>query len=313
MLSVFLTLAVYVFAGLAATFFAAAVLMRVTERSLLRARLRTAAVQAAGAGGGVSLLGWLMPAAVLQRMRHNFEQRRQAVGLSLSWEAFVVTSLLLGALGFTVGAFYFHNLLAGIVMGALGLLLPDQSLAYGASTHQDRANEQLQLAFQIFAAEYRSNRSVPRAFIATVPQLPEPIRHHFARAARRLNNGEAPKRVLDDLAERLGHPFARMFASNCRAVQENQQSAALFDALAYQLNQWRIRQTQTEAALSGGRLLGLLMNGLLPAIYLVQVRMQPRTYPFLTETSVGRALVILMLLGVLLTFLINRYLARVEW
>lgn len=295
------------------------VLIRLAERSLLRSRLRplgrSLPAESTVFKGRAATKGfeWLLPASMIHKMRESFEERRSVSALPISWNLFILVSVVSGVAGVVTGIFHFHNLLAGVSLGVMGLFLPDQILAIGAGVHRDKTHEQFQLAIQLFAAEYRSERSVQRSLLQVVPQLPEPIRGHFDRAARRLNNGEPYVDVLDELADRLRHPFGRLFINNCKAVMDNQKSGPLFDNIAYQLNQWRIRQTANAAALSGGRTTGLILNGALPIVYLVQVRLQPNTYNFLTETAGGRGLLVLMLLGVLLTFGLNNFLARSEW
>lgn len=314
-ISVVVTLYVMVTATVALA--AYLVLVRLAERSLLRSRLRPLSKAPQGGPGkaraSTKSFEWLLPASMIQKIRESFEERRSVSALPISWNLFLSVSVVAGLGGVLTGIFHFRNILAGVGLGVMGLFLPDQFLAIGAGVHQDKTHEQFQLAIQLFAAEYRSERSVQRAFLQTVPQLPEPIRGHFDRAARRLNNGEPYIGVLDELADRLRHPFARLFVNNCKAVMENQKSGPLFDNIAYQLNQWRIRQTANAAAISGGRTTGLILNGALPVVYLIQVRMQPATHTFLTETAGGRGLLVLMLLGILLTFSLNNFLAKAEW
>lgn len=312
---VLLSILLYLVVGAAIAVATYQVLQRLTVRSLLRARLRSVIRDNQNTAKRSLLRGMdrLLPSAVLDRMIASFNERRSVSALSISWPVFLLVSALMGAGGFILGWVHFRNLLAGIGLGLMGLLLPDQILSMGAGAHRDKTHEQFQLAVQIFAAEYRAERSVQRAFLRAVPQLPEPIRSHFDRAARRLNNGEPHIQVLDDLADRLGHPFAGLFVSNCKAVMEHQGSGPLFDNIAHQLNQWRIRQTANAAALSGGKATGLILNGALPIVYLVQVRVQPNTHAFLTETAGGRGLLVLMLIGVLLTFGLNNLLAKAEW
>ncbi len=314
MLTLFLAATGYLLSIAAITLAVYAFLSSYYDRTLLRSRLRPALKQSLARshsqGSGIERL---LGAATLRRLRSSFDERRAVSGFPLSWNGFLMLSGTTAILGMVFGTAYFNNFLAGIALMIMGLLLPDQVLSLGAGAHKDRTHEQLQLAIQVFGAEYRSSRSVQRAFLGTVPQLPEPIRHHFERCARRLNSGEPHEQVLEELAFRLQHPFARLFVTNCKAVMESQQAAPLFDMIAYQLNQWRIRQTANAAALSGGRMLGLLLNAALPAVYFVNLRLQPATKVLLTETSGGRAMVVLMLLGVLVTFGLNKFLAKADW
>lgn len=293
-----------------------AFLTQYSQRHLLKARLRVAQqVQTPSTPGAQKRnpIGWLVPAATLSRLRTGFEERRLVSGFPLTWNAFVTVSVGLSVLLLFVGFTYFQNLLAALAMAVMGLLLPDQVLSTGASVHQDKTHEQLQMAIHTFSTEYRHHRNVQRALLETAKQLPEPIRFHMDQAARGLNTGRDPEEVFAELALRLNHPFARIFISNCRAVMENQQASPLFESIAYQLNQWRVRQTQKRAALAGGKTIGLVLNAALIPVYLVNVRIQPNTHVFFTQVAMGRGLLVLMLAGVLLTFGVNKYLASTDW
>lgn len=258
-------------------------------------------------------LEFLLPAQVAQRMRQKYEHRMRGAPFALPWHQFITLSIAIAFAGFLFGTFYFRNVMAGIAMAALCYMVPDQLLGLGAGSNRDKVHEQLQLAIQIFSSEYRTGRSIARAFLRTAPQLPAPIRDHFERAARRLNNGDNLDLVLEEFVQNLQHPFAALFASNCKAVDEDAQAAAMFDATAYQLNQWRIRYKSHAAALSGGRALGLILNAMLPLVYFVNLKVTPATRVFLTEVPAGRILTVVMLLGALGTFLINKYLLEAEW
>lgn len=309
-----LTIALYAVVAMSLAVAVFFLLRRALDRSALLARLRPVVRQTPSVHGRRPRpFPRLLPAAAVDRLITSFNLRRAQSALPISWQAFLALSFVSAATGLALGLLHFRNLLAGLLMAFMGLLLPDQILSLGAGAHREKTSDQFQLAIQIFAAEYRAVRSVPRAFLRTVPQLPEPMRSHFERASTRLNVGEPPAPVLDDLAESLSHPFAPLFVSNCRSVMENQRSAALFDAIAHQLNQWRIRQAATTAALAGGRTTGFILNASLPLLYLGQLRLQPVTHEFLTTTAGGRALLVLILLGALLTFGLNRFLEKVDW
>jgi len=197
-----------------------AFLARYNQRHMLKSRLRVAREAQAVQSGlpwhqGRSIFTYLLPAEMLARVREGFEARRAVSALPLSWWMFVGISVALSVVFGFVGLVYFHNVLASVALGLMGLMLPDQFLATGASVHKDKTHEQLQMAIQTFSTEYRTHRIIQRAFLETATQLPEPIRFHFERAARRLNNGEDYHVVLGEFRERVNHPFARFFVPNC--------------------------------------------------------------------------------------------------
>ena len=84
-------------------------------------------------------------------------------------------ALFLSAAGFWFGLAVLGNLVAAMLMAAIGVLLPEQILYNRQQAEKEKMMEQLGTAVRMFAAEYIETPNSIRAINQIANQLPDPI------------------------------------------------------------------------------------------------------------------------------------------
>lgn len=218
-------------------------------------------------------------------------------------------ALLLSASGFWFGMAILGNLVAAILMAAIGVLLPEQILYNRQKTEKEKVMEQLGTAVRMFAAEYIETPNSIRSINQIARQLPDPIGAVFQRADKDFSSGKSVDDALINLSKKLNFEYGRLFVQLMRLSFEDSAVGPMFTGLSAKLagQQKLIRKGRVDVALDRGMVVGMNL-GIIPAYYIAS-RMVPEAPMFFTQTAAGRSIVVLCLISAITGMVLDRFLS----
>ncbi len=219
-------------------------------------------------------------------------------------------ALFLSAAGFWFGLAVLGNLVAAMLMAAIGVLLPEQILYNRQQAKKEKMMEQLGTAVRMFAAEYIETPNSIRALNQIANQLPDPIGAVFQRADKDFSSGKSVDDALIGLSQKLNFEYGRLFVQLLRLSFEDSAVGPMFTGLSAKLagQQKLIRKGRVDVALDRGMVVGMNL-GIIPAYYIAS-RMVPEAPVFFTQTAAGRSIVVLCLISAITGMVLDRFLSR---
>jgi Flp pilus assembly protein TadB len=262
----------------------------------------------------------LMKAPKVHRLQQNIyilkfikkmEERADIAGLQWSFKFYLVLCLILCGVGIYVGIYFFSSFKLALLLGAIGLIAPDQIINFGVQNEKQKIDKQLLSAVEIFATEYNDVQNIQMAFTETYPQLPQPVRSLFETTSRRLNNGEHYIDVFDDLAKHLQINFGRIFCNICISCYEDSNTSKMYDYLQGKIAQRVIRERENKTHLFTPKLYAIGLLFLSPILFFVNIQLQPETYYLFTQTAQGKSILTYAIVCAIFGVIVNKALSKV--
>jgi tight adherence protein C len=189
-------------------------------------------------------------------------------------EIFTAAKLLLPVAGITAGSFFGSNLIAAVLVGAVGgFFLPDMMLSYLVSRRQTNIRLALPDALDLLVICMEAGLGIDQALArvgeemaVTAPSLAE----EFQIISREQRAGKPRLDAWRSMAERLDIDFVRQFVA--MLVQTERFGTPVAQALgvfADTLRSRRLQAAEEEAAKTGVKLLFPLVFGIFPSVFVV--------------------------------------------
>ena len=189
-------------------------------------------------------------------------------------EIFTAGKLLLPVAGITTGSFFGGNMIAAVLVGAVGgFFLPDMMLSYLVSRRQTDIRLALPDALDLLVICMEAGLGIDQALArvgeemtVTAPSLAE----EFQIISREQRAGKPRLDAWRSFAERLDIDFVRQFVA--MLVQTERFGTPVAHALgvfADTLRSRRLQAAEEEAAKTGVKLLFPLVFGIFPSIFVV--------------------------------------------
>jgi tight adherence protein B len=213
---------------------------------------------------------------------------------------FLTLTFALTAGAFLVAMWLSENLLWGVCAAVLGLAAPFLFLNYKRNRRQRILNDQLCDALDFLARILRAGHSLSTGFQMMGTELPEPIAAEFRTCYDQHTLGQPIEQVMIDMARRVDSPdFSFFVTSVIIQRQTGGDLAELLDNIGNVVRA-RIRLHQRVKALTAeGRLTGVILSILPPAMFFVLYFLNPDYAGLLINTPPGR-----LALGVMVTLMI---------
>lgn len=260
---------------------------------------------------------WTVALPGRERWVRTLEYARDRVvraGLRATLAAvFLLTAAGLALAGFLVGAVYFQNVPAGILLAVAGGLIPEEIVFHLQRLQEQRTYMGLVTAIQAFAVSFSVNRNPLDALASAAGATHEPVRSALLKAQWQLSSNVYREEVLADLDRALGGGYGGVFCRLLEAVLRDAGAGQLFAKLSYRLSQRRVLEERNEAALRAYRLIGLAFLCALPILYLGLLQWLPETYEYVTETVRGRLTILAAAMAVLGSLVMGRMTSGVEY
>jgi tight adherence protein C len=189
-------------------------------------------------------------------------------------EIFTAAKLLLPVAGITAGSFFGSNMIAAVLVGAVGgFFLPDMALSYLVSRRQTNIRIALPDALDLLVICMEAGLGIDQALVRvgeemaiTAPSLAE----EFQIISREQRAGKPRMDAWRSLAERLDIDFVRQFVT--MLVQTERFGTPVAHALGVFADTLRsplLQPEEEEEAKTGVKLLFPLVFGIFPTVFVV--------------------------------------------
>jgi tight adherence protein B len=167
-----------------------------------------------------------------------------------------------------------------------------------------RFAKQLPEALELISRALRAGHSLASGFSLVAEEMPEPISREFSRSYEAQNLGKPLEEALEEMTERVPNLDLRFFAT---AIILQRQTggdlAEILDKIGYIIRERFKIWGQVQALTGEGRLSGLVLLALPPALFVAMWRLNPDYSMMLFTDPMGHqmlaAAIILQVLGAL--------------
>lgn len=197
------------------------------------------------------------------------------------------SSLLLALFGLLLT----HGPLAGLILGLLGLLVPQALLSARQATRRNRFAAQLPDALLLLASDLRAGHSFAQALVTAAEELPPPLSEEFAWAGGEAALGIAWDTALGRMVERVQSPDLDLIVTAILIqLPAGGNLAEVLDAIAATIRE-RVRVGGEVRTLTAeGRLSAIVLMALAPALALLFYLRDPAYFQPLLDLPAGRLL-----------------------
>jgi len=233
-------------------------------------------------------------------LRLLFEQ----AGVTLSVPNFLATVVILGAIGFSL------PMLAGLSVGLAPVLagilafLPVCWLCMRRKRRLNKFASQLPQSLELIARALRAGHSLAAGFNLVAQEMSKPIGVEFARIYKEQNLGKPLDEALEAMTHRVPNLDLRFFAT---AVVLQRQTggdlAEILDKIGHLVRERFQIWGQIQALTGEGRLSGIVLLALPPALFVAVYHLNPEYVNLLFTDEMGRKMlvggIVLQVLGAL--------------
>lgn len=253
---------------------------------------------AAAMEGGPTLLDQLMQNRF--DLRKFLEQADSPIGTS----KFLMISAALGGLSAVISVAARIPMMFAPLVGICFAFLPLIWMYFRRSRRMANFAKQLPEALELISRALRAGHSLASGFNLVAEEMPEPISREFSRAYEAQNLGKPLDLALEEMTDRVPNLDLRFFAT---AVILQRQTggdlAEILDKIGYIIRERFKIWGQVQALTGEGRLSGIVLLALPPALFLAMWRLNPDYCMQLFTDPMGHqmlaAAVILQVVGAL--------------
>jgi tight adherence protein B len=234
-------------------------------------------------------------------LRLLFEQ----ANVSLTVPNFVIISGSLGAVGLALPAIGGLSLALAPLMALSLAILPLMWVLFKRKSRLKKFAAQLPEALELIARALRAGHSLASGFNLVASEMSDPIGGEFMRTFEEQNLGKPLEEALEDMSKRVPNLDLKFFST---AIILQRQTggdlAEILDKIGYLIRERFKIWGQVQALTGEGRLSGIVLLALPPALFVVVYRMNPDYLMLLFTDEMGKKMlvggVVSQLLGALL-------------
>ncbi len=236
-------------------------------------------------------------------LRLLFEQ----ANVAMSVPNFLLICAALGGVGLFLPSVAGFSVMLGPVMAASLAFLPIMWLLFKRKRRLKKFGSQLPEALELIARALRAGHSLAAGFNLVAQEMSDPIGGEFRRTFDEQNLGKALDEALNDLTKRVPNLDLKFFAT---AIILQRQTggdlAEILDKIGYLVRERFKIWGQVQALTGEGRLSGIVLLALPPALFAVVYKMNPDYLMLLFTDPLGKK----MLVGGIVTQLLGALLIR---
>jgi len=235
-------------------------------------------------------------------------------GLQLTVGALVLGSIALGSATAAVVTFLLPNIAAALVLGALAALLPFLYLKRKARKRLLVFEEQFPEAIDLIARALRAGHALPTALQMVADEIQEPVGEEFRRMFDQHNYGMALPEALRAFGDRVPLLDARFFVTAVLTQREmGGNLSEVLDKLAAVIRERFKVKRQVRVISAHGRITGLVLGFLPPAVAAILFVISPQHMRLLTEDPLGLYMVAIAIFLQVVGVLAIRKIVDVEY
>lgn len=291
------------------------------SRDILRQRIKTGGAAVRPRTSGQSLLKEVERLSAIGPL-HNALAGEGAIavnlrnvvhmsGVKVTPGQVVLGSACLALLGYILTVMWIPRWQLGLVAGVLLGLLPYGVLRFLRSRRLNKFEEQFPEAIDLISRALRAGHALPTGLRMAADELPQPVATEFKLLHDQQNYGLPMPDAFRAFAERVPLIDARFFVTAVLTQRESGGNLAeVLDNLASVIrDRFKIKR-QLRVVSAHGRLTGMVLGALPPALGLFLLIRMPDHFKILLETPAGNRMIMvaafLQLFGVFLIYKITK-------
>ena len=226
---------------------------------------------------------------------------------------FLLISGGLFAVGLALPPLAGFNIMLGPVMAVFFAFLPLMWLLFRRKRRLKKFAAQLPEALELIARALRAGHSLAAGFNLVANEMSAPIGAEFSRTFEEQNLGKPLEEALNDLVKRVPNLDLKFFAT---AIILQRQTggdlAEILDKIGHLIRERFKIWGQVQALTGEGRLSGIVLLGLPPALFVVVYRMNPDYLMLLFTDPLGKKMLIGGIVSQLLGALMIRKIVNIR-
>jgi tight adherence protein B len=206
-------------------------------------------------------------------------------GLNITVGALVMTSALLGCVGYLAVRFLTHFTLLGVAAAPLFASLPVMFVRWKRTRRFRTFEEQFPEAIELMARALRAGHTFPTGIQMVADEMPNPMSAEFKLLYDRQNFGMPLSDALKGLAERVPILDAKFFTTAVLTQRETGGNLSeILDNLAAVIRDRFKVKRQVRSVTAHARITGWILAGLPPALALILTMVSPEYMePMITD------------------------------
>lgn len=242
-------------------------------------------------------------------LRLLFEQ----ADVSMSVTQFMVICGVLAAAGLALPTMAGINLAFAPLVSATLTLSPLVWLLFRRKRRLRKFAAQLPEALELIARALRAGHSLAAGFSLVAQEMSDPIGGEFSRTFEEQNLGKPMEEALDDLTMRVPNLDLKFFSTAIiLQKQTGGDLAEILDKIGYLIRERFKIWGQVQALTGEGRLSGIVLLALPPALFAVVYRMNPDYLMLLFTDELGKKMLIGGVLSQLFGALVIRKIVNIR-
>ena len=241
------------------------------------------------------------------------EKKVEQSGLPLTVGRLVLSMIFLGLVGFAIALVVSRVWLLALFTGALVSMVPWWVVKFAASRRIKKLEEQFPEAIELIARALRSGHAFTTGMGMVAEEMPEPVRGEFKLMHDRQNFGMPLAEAMKGFADRMPLLDARFFVTAVLTQRESGGNLSeVLDSLAAIIrDRFRLRR-QVRALSAHGRITGLVLFCLAPALAALLMLIAPKHMGLLFTDPIGQRIVMIVIVLQAIGFYAMRRIIDIE-
>lgn len=234
----------------------------------------------------------------------NVQRLIDQTGGKMSMSSFLMGTVFCGMGGVLATLVFRAPMVAAVVVGACCSSLPLLYLMFLRKRRLNKFGKQLPEALELISRALRAGHSLGAGISLVADEMPDPISHEFGKCYEEQNLGMPLEEALESLSDRIPNLDLRFFVT--AVILQRQTGGDLAEILDKIGNLIRERFKiwgQIQALTGEGRLSGIVLLALPPALFVAMYRLNPEYSSTLFTDELGQKMlmgaIVMQLLGAL--------------
>lgn len=222
----------------------------------------------------------------------------------------VVAILCFGA--FTISFLHFKNLVASVLIALIIFAIPDYIFFLLEERKNKKIEDLIVVAIRVFTSEFLKNKNIEKSFHETSQRVLDPVGNYFAEAYTDMLIGHPFETVMSRMAVKCNNKYWGIFIQLLYQLRDDSVVINLFTELVTRVERSIEATRHSDSTLAGERTLALITSLVPIPAYLFMRKIVPETTYFITETTVGKLVLISSFISTLLFLYVDKFSRRVN-
>ncbi len=212
--------------------------------------------------------------------------------LGIEHKIIVLTSAVVGVLGFLAGALFLNNIVAGIMLAVCLPLFIRDLIEVRYKKYLSHVDEQAETMLLMCSSLYKTRKDIVEALAQTAECLPDPMRYEVAVTVGKYRAGKPLDQALLSFAERIQNKDIEVFARGIILSEHyGTDTGEVLKGVSATINDRIMLREELKNELQGQSLTIAILLALAPALLVLSMFLISQVRNSITQTLPGKILV----------------------